>query len=287
MHASDSPATASPSANTAHDTPRLLVFDSGVGGLSVMREITRENPFVDIVYASDNAAFPYGTKAPEVLLPRIGAVMQVLIARYQPQLVVIACNTASTLALSYLRERFSVPFVGVVPAIKPAAAQSHTKVIGLLATPATIRRDYTQELIKLHAADCEIIKVGSSWLVQLAEQKLRGEPVDSEALTAILTPFIIASDCDQLVLACTHFPLLREEIQALLPCITLVDSGAAIARRVHCLLNERAPVHEPAAMTPRAVAHRAAFTRAADNLGALSATLADYGLAHLDIVAVD
>src|SRR5690606_9805763 len=148
------------------------------------------------------------------LLPRIHIVISSLIAAYNPTLVVLACNTASTLALDSLRAMFSVPFVGVVPAIKPAAEASQSKVIGLLATPATIRRPYTQQLSQSYAHDCEVIKVGSSWLVELAEQSLNGIKADPDALCGILQPFLMAKEIDQLVLACTHFPLLKDDLQA-------------------------------------------------------------------------
>lgn len=261
---------------------RVLVFDSGVGGLSVLKEIVKINPDIQVIYASDNAAFPYGTKTEQELLPRIHAVISSLIAAYNPTLVVLACNTASTLALDSLRAMFSVPFVGVVPAIKPAAEASQSKVIGLLATPATIRRPYTQQLIQSYAQDCEVIKVGSSWLVELAEQSLNGSKADPDALCGILQPFLMAKEIDQLVLACTHFPLLKDDLQALLPGVTLVDSGNAVARRVQSLLNNHSSVIETKIINTG----RAVFTKHLDDSKKLRENLKVFGLTSVDFIQV-
>jgi glutamate racemase len=267
-------------------TPRILVFDSGVGGLSVMREITRTSPHVHIIYASDNAAFPYGLKPEAELLERVTHVISKLIDKYQPSLVVIACNTASTIALLHLRTLFDTPFVGVVPAIKPAAEQSSSRVIGLLATPATVAREYTQVLINDYAADCTVIKIGSSRLVELAELKLRGVHMDYAAdIAEILTPFTHVkhqnelgngSRIDHIVLACTHFPLLREEIlQAFDFPITLIDSGEAIARRVRHLLNSNHTSSKSSTFQPQ---HLAIFTKETSETNQLRTALATFGL---------
>src|SRR5690606_39454843 len=169
--------------------PRILVFDSGVGGLSILREIQERLPACEFIYASDNAAFPYGTKPEDELVERVDHVLHQLLKTYAADIVVVACNTASTLALPHIRSHFNQPIVGVVPAIKPAAARSRTKVIGLLATPATIARAYTQELIREHASDCMVVSVGSSELVHMAEQKLRGQVISLTEMTKILAPF--------------------------------------------------------------------------------------------------
>ena len=216
----------------------VLIFDSGVGGLSILADVAAALPHLPLVFACDNAFFPYGTKTETELLDRVDAVLQALISKLQPQLVVIACNTASTVALPRLRSRYAIPIVGVVPAIKPAAQQSHNKVIGLLATPATVQRPYTDELIREFAGDCTVIKVGSRELVQLAEDKLRGLPIHVEQVRAILAPFFVdpARTPDTIVLGCTHFPLLRDELTAAAAQpVQWVDSGAAIARRVASL----------------------------------------------------
>ena len=145
--------------------PRILVFDSGVGGLSVAREIQQRLPLNPLVYASDNAFFPYGTKGETELIARVDVVIGELLLRYPAEILVIACNTASTLTLPHLRSKLNVPIVGVVPAIKPAALMSKTGVIGLLATPATVARPYTHELIREYAANCRVISLSeeSCW----------------------------------------------------------------------------------------------------------------------------
>jgi len=223
-------------ANSIHP-PRVLVFDSGVGGLSVLDEIRRKIAGCELVYAFDNEAFPYGTKAEEALVIRVDAVLKALINRVAPDIIVVACNTASTLVLPRIRSHFLKPVVGVVPAIKPAARYSSTRHIGLLGTPGTVQRLYTQQLIDEFAADCTVVRVGSSELVEIAEAKLRGRAPDPERLRAILAPFFAGDSVDTVVLACTHFPLLRAEFEAVAPRLMhWMDSGEAIARRVESLL---------------------------------------------------
>ena len=266
--------------------PRVIVFDSGVGGLSVTQEIQRHLPGLSIIYASDNAAFPYGTKPEHELTLRVATVMQRLLSRYPVDLVVIACNTASTLTLPYLRHHFPIQFVGVVPAIKPAAESSKTKVIGLLATPATVERPYTHDLIKTYAQDCTVISLGSSELVSLAELKLRGESIADKQITPITQALLDADGdrrMDKLVLACTHFPLLRNELSRNLPeRITFVDSGEAIARRVKHLLEEKKRL--PVASSKSH--HLAVFTKATTEAKLLQGALAGFGIhqqEYLDI----
>jgi glutamate racemase len=210
-----------------------LIFDSGVGGLSILQEIRQQYPHCCFFYASDNAAFPYGTKTEDVLIERVDTVLHQLHTETQADIIVVACNTASTVALPRIRERFSIPVIGVVPAIKPAATISSSKVIGLLATPGTITRDYTEQLIREFANDCNIVRIGSSELVLLAEQKLRGEPLDAKKIEGIVEPFRSNTKIDTIILACTHFPLLKDELKIALPSIKhWIDSGEAIARRV-------------------------------------------------------
>lgn len=219
----------------------ILIFDSGVGGLSVYQEIAKQLPDVSVTYLFDNALFPYGELSDDVLVARVCDLMQRALAKWPVELVVIACNTASTLVLEPLRQILSVPIVGVVPAIKPAAKQTEVACIGLLATPGTVSRSYTDNLIKDFAPHVQVLRIGSSELVKLAEQKLRQQPVVQQVVNEILSPWIQAElkpDC--VVLGCTHFPLLQQEIKQALGCqVTLVDSGAAIAKRVHNLLGEK------------------------------------------------
>ncbi|MBX2808754.1 MAG: glutamate racemase [Cellvibrionaceae bacterium] len=212
---------------------KILIFDSGVGGLSIAQAVRQRHPCARIHYACDNAAFPYGTKTEDELITRVHRVLHKLQETIKPDIIVVACNTASTVVLPHIRETFSQPIVGVVPAIKPAAQISRSRVIGLLATPGTINRRYTQSLVTQFAADCRIIAVGSSELVTFAETKLRQGDVDTKTLDAILAPLNKNTGLDTLVLACTHFPLLEKELKQKLPHIPhWVDSGDAIARRV-------------------------------------------------------
>ena len=215
----------------------ILVFDSGIGGLSVWRGIRDLLPTLSCVYCADNRIFPYGLQEESVLIERVCQLMPVLVGEHRPGLIVVACNSASTVVLDALRQVVSVPVVGVVPAIKPAAEHSRRRVIGLLATPGTVQRQYTQRLIDQFAANCQVIKVGSNTLVEQAERKLRGETVDPGLVAEAVAPFLLADiPPDIVVLGCTHFPFLREELSALLPGVALIDSAAAIARRTAHLL---------------------------------------------------
>jgi glutamate racemase len=219
--------------NAAH---RVLVFDSGVGGLSVLDAIAASRHALELDYAADNAWLPYGLKSDAQLRERVPALLARLVEQWAPAIVVVACNTASTIALEQVRAALSVPVVGVVPPIKPAAAATRSGAIGLLATPATVRRAYTDDLIAQFAADKHVVRFGSSALVAAAEQKLRGEPLDQSAITEAIGGLFGApggADIDVIALACTHFPLLTEELAAAAPKHALwLDSGAAIARRV-------------------------------------------------------
>lgn len=268
--------------------PHILVFDSGVGGLSIMQEIQTRIPAAQFIYASDNAAFPYGTKTEEELIVRVNKVIQALTAKYPIDIMVIACNTASTLTLPHLRSQFSQPIVGVVPAIKPAALLTKTGVIGLLATPGTVARPYTHALIREHAPNCQVISVGSSELVHIAEQKLRGDNFSLEQI-AHITQQLLAPDAgqqlDTLVLACTHFPLLRDEIASSLPSgIQLIDSGEAIARRVEFLLQQHKKWHSVLNDPQQSEPHRAVFTQATTDVERLVPALAQFGITHIDYI---
>jgi glutamate racemase len=220
---------------------RVLVFDSGVGGLSVFDAIAASKHALVLDYASDNAWLPYGLKSDEELRARVPALLASLAAQWAPDVVVVACNTASTIALEQVRAALSVPVVGVVPPIKPAAALTKTGVIGLLATPATVRRKYTDDLIAQFAADKRMIRFGSSALVEAAEQKLKGGTPAPSAITEAMEGLFGAAggpDVDVVALACTHFPLLGSELAAAAPRpVTWLDSGDAIARRVAHVLN--------------------------------------------------
>jgi glutamate racemase len=231
--------------------PHALVFDSGVGGLSVLSEIAALLPQLRLTYAADNACFPYGTKTEGELVARVSQVIGQLVGEVRPDIVVIACNTASTTALEAVRRFLTIPVIGVVPAIKPAAAASESRVIGLLGTKATVASAYTKALIKQFANGCTVLTHGTPELVEAAERKLRGEPVDSAELGAILSGLFdqpAGDRLDTIVLGCTHFPLMVDELKAVAPHpVSWMDSGAAIARRVASILGLSAgePTLEP------------------------------------------
>lgn len=215
-------------------TAKILIFDSGVGGLSVYKEIQAQLPQLDYLYVFDNEAYPYGELEHDILISRVDAIVASLVEEHQIDVVVIACNTASTIVLPTLRAKLSIPVVGVVPAIKPASNLAN-KAVGLIATPATITRPYTHDLIRDFSQSKPVELLGSTRLVDIAEEKLRGRAVDLQELKRILVP--IEGKIDVAVLGCTHFPLIRDEIQSVLTeHVLLVDSGEAIARRVKDLL---------------------------------------------------
>lgn len=223
--------------------PTVLVFDSGVGGLSVYDEIRQLLPDLHYIYAFDNVAFPYGEKSEEFIVGRVVEIVTAVTRTYPLALVVIACNSASTVTLPALRERFDFPVVGVVPAIKPAARLTRNGIVGLLATRGTVKRPYTHELVKRFARECKTEMLGSAELVELAEAKLQGKDVPLEEIKRILQPWLrMKEPPDTVVLGCTHFPLLADELQQVLPEGTrLIDSGAAIARRTAWLLENESP----------------------------------------------
>jgi glutamate racemase len=216
--------------------PSILVFDSGLGGLTVFREVLRARPDANYVYAADDAFFPYGAHGEAALVARVVPLMRELIDAHTPDLVVIACNTASTLVLSELRAQFKVPFVGTVPAIKPACTASKTKRVSVLGTDATVKREYTRALIRDFGQGCDVKLVGSAKLASFAEAALRAEAVSDADIAAEITPCFVDKDgrrTDTIVLACTHFPLLRERLERLAPWpVDWVDPAPAIARRV-------------------------------------------------------
>ncbi|MCX7324832.1 MAG: glutamate racemase [Hyphomicrobiales bacterium] len=229
-------------------SPVILVFDSGLGGLTVFTEIAKARPDARFVYIADDAAFPYGAWPEAELVERMTALIGRLIAAHAPDCVVIACNTASTLALPALRARHALPFVGTVPAVKTAAERSASRVFSVLATPGTVARDYTRSLIGSFAADCDVTLVGSTRLAALAESQMRGESVADDAILAEIAPCFVTREArhtDVVTLSCTHYPLLLPRLQALAPWpVTWIDPATAIARRVGHLLG-KAPSGRP------------------------------------------
>lgn len=219
--------------------PNILVFDSGIGGMSVYNEIRQKIPYANYIYLFDNKAFPYGDKSNEFLIARVNKIIQKVLSIHSIDIVVIACNTASTICLPSLRTAFSIPIVGVVPAIKPATKVTKNKCIGLLATKATVQREYTRNLINEFAQGYHIELLGLSELALIAERKLQGIPVDMSELKALMTPWLnLAVIPDTIVLGCTHYPFIRDELKIVFPSATFIDSGYAIASRVNDLLKE-------------------------------------------------
>ena len=262
----------------------ILVFDSGMGGLTIYREIRRVLPAHNYFYCFDNANFPYGELSEPALIAACTRLVTTMVARHHIDLVVIACNTASTITLPALREALDIPVVGVVPAIKPAAAQTRNGCIGLLATPGTVSRDYTHELIAQFAPGKRVLLKGTTELVIEAEHKLAGLPVNMALLREVLADWLEGEEKpDTLVLGCTHFPLLNEEIGQLMPQCQLVDSGSAVAKRVAWLLSNGGhatvqPVHI------EEVIARAYCTRLDGEAQKLTAPLQAWGLSSLEEV---
>ncbi|PZN99380.1 MAG: glutamate racemase [Hyphomicrobiales bacterium] len=271
--------TASRAAVLPRPTPTILVFDSGLGGLTVLSRTMQAYTNAHVVYAADDAGFPYGRLAEDELVARVLAVMERLVARFHPDLVVIACNTASTLVLPALRARFAIPFVGTVPAIKPAATLTRSQMISVLATPGTVARDYTRGLIASYAGGCEVTLVGSTKLAGLAEAVLKGEPADDAAIAAEIAPCFVERDgarTDVVTLSCTHYPLLLERMRRLAPWpVEWIDPAPAIARRVVQLLGQ------DDAPSPVPIEAVAVFTNGAGITGPLRIALAGYGLAEV------
>ena len=266
---------------------RVLIFDSGVGGLSVYEQIAKKNPNIEYRYLFDNAYFPYGELPREKLIARITQLLTGFTQQYPTDLIVIACNSASTIALDDLRHHFTIPIVGVVPAIKPATLITKNNVIGLLATPGTIERAYTNTLIEQFAKGKKVLRIGSTKLVTLAEDKLMGKSVEQEEFSKILAPWSSLNQDetpDTLILGCTHFPLLKDEIAACFTTpIKLIDSGGAIALRVQQLLTNELRNYENTELKQQTF-HQAFYTKAFTNLTHLSAlqkSFLSYGFEYL------
>lgn len=260
---------------SSHSAPTIIVFDSGVGGLTVLREVVAMRPDARYRYVADDAGFPYGRLSEDALVARMLAIMDEEIAAQQPALVVIACNTASTIALPALRARFAVPFVGTVPAIKPACAASRTKRVSVLGTEATVRREYTHALIREFGNGTDVTLVGSARLAAFGEAELHGEPAADADLAVEIAPCFIDADdrrTDTIVLACTHYPLLLERFRRLAPWpVNWIDPAPAIARRVAALLQDR-PV-----ATDRPPAPTIVFTSGRTPPAALARALKTFG----------
>ncbi|MEM7216367.1 MAG: glutamate racemase [Pseudomonadota bacterium] len=228
----------------------ILVFDSGIGGLSVLREARVLMPEAQYVYVADDEAFPYGDWEEEALKTRMVGLFGELIERWQPSICIIACNTASTLGIHALREAYpDQTFVGTVPAIKPAAERTRSGLVSVLATPGTVKRQYTMDLIEQYAGKCEVNLVGSVKLAALAEAYLRGGFTDEAEVAQEIEPCFIEKDgkfTDIVVLACTHYPFLVNRMRKMAPWpVDWIDTSEAIARRAHSLWKLMEPVSMP------------------------------------------
>src|SRR5262249_2383133 len=193
-----------------------LFFDAGTGGLTVFGEVAKVRPDGRYVYVAGDAFFPYNSRGEAELVARVGTLMGELIEAHRPDLIVIACNTASTLVLPHLRRRFSVPFVGTVPAIKPACAGSRTQRVPVLGTEATVGREYTQTLIRDFANGSDVKLVGSAQLAGFVEDELRGAPVADDLIAQEIAPCFVDAGgrrTDTVVFACTHYPLLLDRLE--------------------------------------------------------------------------
>jgi glutamate racemase len=257
----------------------ILFFDSGVGGLSIVAPARALLPTARFVYAADSAGFPYGIKSEAEIAARVPALLGRLAERYRPRLIVIACNTASTIALPAVRAALDLPVVGTVPAVKPAAAISVTRTIGVLGTDATVRQAYVADLAARFAGDCTVLRHGSAELVELAEAKLRGAAADPARYRAVLAGLFDqpgGEAVDVIVNACTHFPLVADELAAAAPrAVRFVDGGAGIARRIAALTaGQEWPEHAQPGV--------AVFTRLGEAERALVPALAVRGFATIE-----
>jgi glutamate racemase len=255
--------------------PTILIFDSGLGGLTVFREVVKARPDASYVYVADDAFFPYGEHGEAELTARVVPLMQELIATHGPDLVVIACNTASTLVLPHLRARLAMPFVGTVPAVKPACMASRSRLVSVLGTEATVQREYTRALIRDFGQGCDVTLVGAAHLAGLAEAALRNDAIDDDAIAREIAPCFVTRNgrcTDTIVLACTHYPLLLDRLVQLAPWpVDWVDPAPAIARRVMDLIG-------PSAANASSGAARAIFTSGLEPPPALAAALARFGI---------
>lgn len=277
------PAMDRESPSPAPDAP-LLIFDSGVGGLSVLDAVREALPDAPLIYAADNAGLPYGTKSEAEIAARVAGLLGRMAERFAPRLACIACNTASTIALGMVRDVLHIPIVGTVPAIKPAAALTQTGTIGLIGTEATIRQVYVDRLEAEFAQGKTLLRLAAPQLVSAAEAKLRGQPVDPaairetrDAMLAMANARAVPARIDTIVLACTHFPLLADELgTAFGPDVRLIDGANGIARRIASLTEGQEFV--------RRRPDRAVFTREEQGLESLRPALAERGLEEIIVL---
>ena len=223
------------------DQKPVLVFDSGIGGLTVLREARVLMPERNFVYVADDAGFPYGGWNEPELKSRILGLFEEFLQSFDPALVIIACNTAFTLAGAALREKFpDMTFVGTVPAIKPAAERTRSGLVSVLATPGTVKRAYTRDLIQSFATQCHVRLVGSQNLARMAEGYIRGERLSDDEVLQEISDCFLEKDgrrTDIVVLACTHYPFMANTFRRIAPWpVDWIDPAEAIARQARRLL---------------------------------------------------
>ena len=264
-----------------NSVPRLMVFDSGLGGLTVLRALRQSVPEAAVTYLADDARFPYAALNDTELASGVCEVLAAPVAEFAPDAIVIACNTASTIALPAVRAAFPQPVIGTVPAIKPAALLSQSGLVSVLGTSATAKRDYTRALIAEFGQGRGFTLVGSARLAGLTETLMAGGEVADEAILAEIEPCFIESDgarTDVVVLACTHYPLLMDRLEHLAPWpVTWLDPAPAIARRTANVLSDLGFV--VGVGFARGIG-RAIFTSAKKPTAELAALLTRYGLAY-------
>lgn len=228
----------------------VLVFDSGIGGLTVLREARVLMPERGFIYVADDAGFPYGNWGEEALKERIISLFDRLLKAYDPEVCIIACNTAFTLIGADLRAAFPpMTFVGTVPAIKPAAERTRSGLVSVLATPGTVKRAYTRDLIQSFASQCHVRLVGSENLARMAESYIRGEQVGDEDILAEIAPCFVEQEgkrTDIVVLACTHYPFMANRFRRLAPWpVDWLDPAEAISRRARSLVPQVKDAEHP------------------------------------------
>jgi glutamate racemase len=238
--------------NSASEAP-LLFFDSGIGGMSVVHAVRAALPNAPMVYAADYAGLPYGTKSEAEIAARVPALLGRLVERFRPRLVTIACNTACTIALSHVRAALDLPVVGTVPAVKPASETTKSGVIGLLGTAATIRQPYVDRLEAEFASGMTLLRHAAPELVHAAEAKMRGEVIDQAVYAAALAGLTSqpgGAALDVVILGCTHFPLVQDELAAAAGGnVLFVDGAAGIARRISYLTKDQSWPEQPSSGT--------------------------------------
>lgn len=258
----------------------ILIFDSGIGGLTILREVRVALPGRRIVYVGDDAGFPYGEWDEQRLIPRVVDIFERCVESYLPELAIVACNTASTLIMPALRERFDIPIVGTVPPIKPAAARTASGLVSVLATPGTVKRRMIKELVAEHAGEAEIKLVGSTGLARLAEELMQSRSIDEEKLSCELAPCFVERDgrrTDIVVLGCTHYPFLVHEMRSLAPWpVDWIEPAEAIARRALSLIGPTPPAD------PRETLSDVALMTAGSPPPGLARLLAGFGLLPAD-----